>query len=85
MSQRNSRASFYVRRERSFDGRVGWTGPIRGLTQANREADAWDQAETLNPATGQHERAWEAEVLPSTPETRRRVREWQRDRQAVIA
>ena len=56
--------SFYVRRTR-WDRGVGWTGSIRSLAQAMREADAWRDA------------GWEAQVLPNVPEVRERVRVWE--------
>jgi hypothetical protein len=58
--------SFYVKRER--DGRTGWTGPIRSGNQADREAQAWNDA------------GWLATVWPSTPEVRKQVREWERNK-----
>ena len=57
--------SFYVKRVR-HDGRIGWTGPIRSALQVEREADAWRDA------------GWTADVLPSTPEVRAEIREWER-------
>jgi len=56
--------SFYVHRTRG--DREGWTGPIRSQRQADREAAAWREA------------GWAATVHPSTPETKRRVRAWER-------
>jgi hypothetical protein len=56
--------SFYVKRER--DGRTGWTGPIRSELQAGREAEAW---RLVN---------WTADVVQSTPEVRKQIREWER-------
>lgn len=47
----------------------GWTGPIRSQRQAERERAAW-----MNLDTGE----WTAEVLPSSPEVRAKVQEWQR-------
>jgi hypothetical protein len=58
--------SFYV--SRSTVDRQGWTGPIRSQAQAHREARAWRDA------------GWTAHVEPSTPEIRREVRAWQRER-----
>lgn len=54
--------SFYVKRTR--DARIGWTGSIRPLAQAMREAAAWRVA------------GWEAQVLPNTREVRRDARLW---------
>lgn len=57
--------SHYVRRTNDA-GRTSWTGPLRSARQADREATAWN-------AEG-----WTAEVVPSTPETRTAVRDWER-------
>jgi len=58
--------SFYVKRER--DGRIGWTGPIRSARQVQREADAWRSV------------GWTATVEQSTPEIRKQIREWEKNR-----
>lgn len=58
--------SFYIRREK--DQRKGWTGPIRSYKQARREFAAWRDA------------GWESTIEDSTPEIRREVRAWQRER-----
>ena len=52
------------------DGRHGWVGPIRSARQAEREAQAWRDAD------------WSAEVLTSTPEVRAQVRAWEREKLA---
>jgi hypothetical protein len=73
--------SYYVKRTRPaqpsdprasvIGGRkIGWTGPIRSEKQANREAAAWSDG------------GWSGEVIESTPDTRREVREWQKARNA---
>ena len=62
--------SFYVRRTRIADGRVGWVGPIRSERRALREADAWNISTARTPAE------WTAVVLPSTPKLRAEVRAW---------
>jgi hypothetical protein len=70
--------SFYVKRK-SPVGRVdgynmlipqtiGWTGPIHSERQADREAKAWLDC------------GWTAEVVPSTPEVRKQIRVWERNR-----
>jgi hypothetical protein len=58
--------SFYVHRVRQQDQRQGWTGPIRSRALADREAEAWRQV------------GWDATVHPSTPDTKRKVRAWER-------
>lgn len=69
--------SYYVRRERVRQsetltgpkaqvGYVGWVGPIRNRTQAEREVTAWER-------DGQHN----AEVMEGTSEVRRQVRQWE--------
>lgn len=59
--------SFYVKRTRESDGRVGWVGPIRSYNQALRERRAWVE-------TGD----FDAIIHDSTPEIRAEVRAWQR-------
>jgi hypothetical protein len=66
--------SFYVKREHG--GRISWTGPIRSARQAEREAEAWRNATDGLP-TG-----WTTTVEPSTPEVRKQVRDWERDKKA---
>lgn len=61
--------SSYVKRER--DGRIGYVGPIRSPRQAEKERAAWESC------------GWQAEVLDSTPETRRLVREWVKSSRAA--
>jgi hypothetical protein len=58
--------SFYVQRT-SPDGREGWTGSLRPLSHAQREAEAWISS------------GWTADVVPNTPEIREKVRAWQRE------
>jgi hypothetical protein len=57
--------SFYVKRTRVGDDRVGWTGPIGSKEQAGRERDAW-----------QSDGGWTAEIFPLTPEVLAEVRRW---------
>lgn len=57
--------SFIVER-RNEDGRHGYTGPMRTLTHAQRERDAWLEA------------GWEACTLEYTAEVKQRVREWEK-------
>lgn len=74
------RTRFYVKRTRTKQsktltgrtgqlGYVGWTGAIVGIERAGREAAAWKN-------TGE----WDVQVLPSTPDVRRQVREWEANR-----
>lgn len=62
--------SYYVMRILRGDPtlKLGYTGPIRSKRQAQREVDAWSAA------------GWNAQLLNSTPEVRRAVRCWQRER-----
>lgn len=55
--------TFYVERSHP-DGRAGWTGPIRSLAQAWKEAGAW------------HDAGWSAIVHESSPEIKAKVRAW---------
>jgi hypothetical protein len=65
--------SYYVKRTRIADGRVGWTGPIRSERQAQRERAAWTcEAPYDGDGPAQHT----AEVYVSTPEVRAAVRAW---------
>ena len=57
--------TMYVKRERTSDGRIGYTGPIRSAARAEREAAAWRTV------------GWMATVIPATPETRADVRVWE--------
>ena len=56
----------YVERSRAYPAAHGYTGPL-SEAQARREQDAWSEA------------GWAATLLPSTPEVRRAVREWQHE------
>lgn len=60
--------SYYVRRTRRIDGKIGWTGPIRSARQADKESVAWRNAD------------WTAVVEPSTSEVRKEVRDWERSK-----
>lgn len=60
---------FYVRRQETTTGRVGWIGPIRGAEQAEREKAAWEAAD------GRFR--WDAYVIPATADVRRHVNAWQ--------
>jgi hypothetical protein len=60
------RSSFYVSRTRLSDGKPGWTGPIRGMAQAQREVAAW------------HGAGWSAEVVLSSASVRKAVRAWEK-------
>jgi len=71
--------SFYVRRTRIADGRVGWTGPIRSARQAERERAAWVGDP---PYERDYPALFTAEIVPSTPEVRAEVRAWQKERRA---
>jgi hypothetical protein len=68
LSRDGGSESFYVRRLTPL-GRLGWTGSIRSRRRAEREAQAWRDA------------GWFADVLPNTPDVRKRVRAWQRLRE----
>lgn len=57
--------AFYVYRVRP-DGKIGYTGAIRSAAQADREAAAWAEA------------GWYAEVLPTSPEVKVRIRCWEK-------
>jgi len=46
--------------------RTGWTGSIRGITQALREAHAWEQAD------------WNTEIVLSSATVRAQVRAWEK-------
>lgn len=63
--------SFYVKRE--YNRRTAWTGPIRSERQAHREAAAWQN-------TGRF-----AEVVQSTSEVRKQVRDWEQQVKAERA
>lgn len=71
--------SFYVKRTqlgegtRFADGHVAFVGPLKPLSRAERERDAWNAAE------GSLGTRWSAEVLPSTPEVRAQVRAWRKE------
>jgi hypothetical protein len=69
--------SYYVKRTRIADGRIGWTGPIRSARQAERERAAWAYE---SPYKSVEPPLWTAEVVESTPEIKREVRAWQRER-----
>jgi hypothetical protein len=73
--------SFYVRRVRLTDGRVGWTGPIRSARQAERERAAWT-GEPPYPAGFADPARFSAEVFESTPEVVAEVRSWSRQRRS---
>jgi hypothetical protein len=70
--------SYYIKRTRIVDGRIGWTGPIRSARQAERERAAWASEGPYKddcPMEG-----FTAEMYESTPEIKREVRAWQRER-----
>jgi hypothetical protein len=77
--------TYYVRRKRearkvdvmagliAWDAKTAWTGPLPTLKRAQREADAWIDA------------GWSsAEVIESSPEIKREVRAWQKDRNTAL-
>jgi hypothetical protein len=65
--------SFYVKRTRLADSRVGWTGPIRSAKQAELERAAWT---CEPPYTTNYPASFAAEVLEATPDVRAVVRAW---------
>lgn len=62
--------SYYVFRRNLETGREGWTGSLRPLSRAEKEATAWRLS------------SWTAEIWGNTPAVRARVRAWQ---QAALA
>lgn len=60
----NAGTRWYVERARAYPAAHGYTGPL-SHAQARREQAAWSEA------------GWAAVLLPSTPQTRKIVREWQ--------
>jgi hypothetical protein len=74
--------SYYVKRRRVIvnsdtdprhvDPGIGWTGPIRSPKQAEKERQALENA------------GWTAEVVPSTPEVRKQIREWERSKRTRL-
>jgi hypothetical protein len=59
-------ARWYVERSRAYPAAFGYTGPL-SQRQARREQAAWSEA------------GWAASLLPSTPEIRKAVRQWQHE------
>jgi hypothetical protein len=57
---------WYVERSKAYPAGFGYTGPL-SARQARREQQAWSDA------------GWAATLLPSTPEVRAIVREWQHE------
>lgn len=77
-------ASFYVRRHHPETGSEGWIGPIQSENQAHKEKAAWESSTKYNPDSGATPDSgggytpWTAEVHPSTPEIKARVKAWQK-------
>jgi hypothetical protein len=67
--------SYYVKRTRIADGRIGWTGPIRSARQAEKERAAWMHEP---PYERTYPASFTAEIIESTPEVRAEVRAWQK-------
>jgi hypothetical protein len=62
----NRGGRWYIERSQAYPARFGYTGPL-SRAQALREQQAW------------HDAGWSAGLLPSTPEVRKMVREWQHE------
>jgi hypothetical protein len=76
-------AGFYVRRvKRSTPGGFAWVGPIRSERQAEREAATWNAAGAPDCGSPDDGVPYDAVVLPSSPDVRRQVQEWQASVQA---